>query len=89
MAASCLSVARYTVTPLMAALDVQLTDEDLDFLMKLVSLLYLGITFTFLKLRNCMLNNRHISFFYKRSDNRYKLLQRQLDNVDHKSFHGS
>ncbi len=44
MAASCLSVAKYTVAPIMTALDAQLTDEDLDFLMKLVGLLYLGVT---------------------------------------------
>ncbi len=43
LAASSLSVAKYTVVPILDQLDVELCAEDLDSVMKLAALLYFGM----------------------------------------------
>ena len=43
MAASFLSLSRYTIRPILDALDLQMTEGDEEMVLKIVAILYLGM----------------------------------------------
>lgn len=71
-----LSVAKYTVVPILDELDVELCADDLDSVMKMVGLLYFGIDIETNHEREYYIMN---CFKYCRNRNGFKWFERQLD----------